>query len=135
MLGAAENAVINGAVYMFETEFKDFIIKDKKIIGIKTNRGDFFSRWVINAAGLWSDEVAHKAGVRMSFEIVPRKGEYIIFDSAKFSINNVLFHIPTEKGKGIVVSTTTHGNVMIVLIQNRLLINLTTAQVLPGSQK
>lgn len=113
VLAAAENAVTNGVTYLFETEFQDFIFEDKKIIGIKTNKGEFFCKWVINSAGLYADEVAHKAGIRQDYKITPRKGSYIIFDPARFIINNVLFPVPTEKGKGILVSTTTHGNVLI----------------------
>lgn len=134
VLAAAENAVVNGVTYMFETEFLDFVFDGgsvlkngdsanalslqktaptKRIIGVKTNKGDFTCTWAINAAGLWSDEVSHKAGIRQDFKIIPRKGGYIIFDPARFLINNVLFQVPGEKGKGVLVSTTTHGNVMI----------------------
>jgi glycerol-3-phosphate dehydrogenase len=112
-LAAAENAVINGVKYQFETEFKEFIIENRKIKGIKTNKGDFFCKWIINSAGLYSDEVAHKAGTRKEFEIIPKKGCYLIFDAAKFQLSSVLFQLPTEKSKGVLVSTTTHGNVMI----------------------
>lgn len=113
VLAAAENAVVNGVKYSFETKFLDFIFEGGKIIGIKTNKGDYYCEWAINSAGLYSDEVAHKAGVKKGFDIIPRKGSYIIFDAAKFSINNVLFQVPSALGKGVLVSTTTHGNVMI----------------------
>jgi glycerol-3-phosphate dehydrogenase len=123
VLAAAENAVTNGVTYMFETEFLDFVFSrdsapalsatGRKITGVKTSKGDFTCSWVINSAGLWSDEVSHKAGIRQDFKITPRKGGYIIFDPARFLINNVLFQVPGEKGKGVLVSTTTHGNVMI----------------------
>jgi glycerol-3-phosphate dehydrogenase len=113
VLAAAENAVVNGAEYLFETEFTGFIFGGNKITGIKTTRGDFFCKWVINSAGLYSGETANKAGTCKDFVITPRKGSYLIFDPVKLSINNVLFPVPTDKGKGILVSTTTHGNVMI----------------------
>ncbi len=113
VLAAAENAVTNGVKYSFETEFQDFIFEGGRITGIKTNKGDFFCRCVINSAGLYADEVAHKAGVRKDYKITPRKGSYMIFDPARFVINNVLFPVPSDKGKGILVSTTTHGNVLI----------------------
>lgn len=113
VLAAAENAVLNGVTYAFETKFQDFLIENKTLTGVRTSRGVFRTRWVVNAAGLWSDEVMHKAGVRPDFRIVPRKGEYLIFDPSRVSCNNVLFQTPSEQGKGILVSTTTHGNVMI----------------------
>jgi glycerol-3-phosphate dehydrogenase len=109
----AENAVMNGVTLMLETAFEDFIMESNRIIGIKTNRGDFASRWVVNAAGLYSDVVMHKAGVRPEFKITPRKGEYYVFDSAEITINNVLFPVPTPVSKGILVTTTVHGNTII----------------------
>lgn len=112
-VAAAENAVMNGVTIMFETVFQDFIMDGNKIVGIKTNRGDFASRWVINAAGLYSDDVMHKAGVRPEFRITPRKGEYFVFDRAEITINNVLFPVPTPVTKGILVTTTIHGNTII----------------------
>ena len=108
-----ENAVTNGVKIVLNTEFQDFIIKKDKIIGIKTSKGDYFSRWVINCAGLYSDEVMHKAGERLDFKINPVRGEYLIFDASKVTLNTVLYPVPTDKGKGTLVSTTTHGNVMI----------------------
>jgi glycerol-3-phosphate dehydrogenase len=112
-IAAAENAVMNGVTVMLNTAFEDFIIDNGRIIGIKTNRGDYKSRWVINCAGLFSDEVMHKANVRPDFKIQPRKGEYFVFDRADLTINNVLFPVPSEKGKGILVTTTLHGNTII----------------------
>ena len=112
-IAAAEIAVMNGVTILLETAFEDFIMEGKRIIGIKTNRGDFLSRWVINSAGLYSDEVMHKAGIRPEFKITPRKGEYFIFDRAEITIDNVLFPVPSAKGKGILVTTTLHENTII----------------------
>lgn len=113
VLAAAENAVMNGVTYMFETKFEDFIFEGNRIIGVKTDKGDLFCRWAVNSAGLYSDEVAHKAGILRDMKITPRKGCYLIFDPEKITLNNVIFPVPSEKGKGILASTTTHGNVLI----------------------
>ena len=112
-IAAAENAAMNGVRMLLNTSFEDFIMEGRRIVGIKTNRGDFKCRWVINSAGLYSDEIMHKAGVRLEFVIKPRKGEYFIFDRADITIDNVLFPVPSEKGKGILVTTTLHGNTII----------------------
>ena len=109
-VAAAENAVQNGVTVMLNTTFQDFVMENGRISAVKTNRGTFGCRWVVNAAGLHSDEVMHKAGVRPEFSIHPRRGEYTVLDRAEIQINNVLFPTPTEKGKGILVTTTTHGN-------------------------
>lgn len=112
-VAAGENAVMNGVKVLLDTAFEDFIWEGTRIIGVKTNRGDFLARWVINSAGIYSDEVMHKAGVRPEFFIKARKGEYFIFDRADVSIDNVLFPVPSAKGKGILVTTTLHENTII----------------------
>lgn len=111
-IAAAEHAVLNGVEVLLETEFQDFIWQDKRIIGVKTSRGDFACRWVVNAAGLFSDEVMHKAHIRPDFKIRPRRGEYAILDKADFRLtrDTCLFPTPSDKGKGIVVTSTMHGN-------------------------
>ena len=96
-----------------DTAFVDFIKEGSKIIGIKTSRGDFAYRWVVNAAGLYSDEVMHKAGVRPEFKITPRKGEYYILDKSEIQMENILFPVPSEVSKGILVLGSTHGNALV----------------------
>ncbi len=112
-VAAAENAVQNGVQVMLETAFESFVMQGKRIVGVQTNRGTFGCRWVINAAGLHSDDVMHAAGVRPEFCITPRKGEYFILDRAEIAINNCLFPVPTMAGKGILVSATLHGNTIV----------------------
>lgn len=108
-----ENAVQNGVKLFLETSFEDFIFNGSRIVGIMTNRGAFLTDWVINAAGLYADVVMHKAHVHEDFRITPRKGEYFVLDRSSFAINEVLFPVPTELSKGIMVTTTVHGNTII----------------------
>ncbi len=112
-LAAAENAVMNGVTLMVNTAFEDFIIDNGRIIGVKTSRGDFKCRWAINAAGLYSDVVMHKAGIRPDFKITPRKGEYFVIDRTELELNTVLFPVPNEISKGIVVTATMHSNTLL----------------------
>jgi glycerol-3-phosphate dehydrogenase len=113
-LAAAENAVHNGVQVLLETEFVDFVFDDCNCIaGIKTNRGDFYCRFVINAAGLFADKVMHTANIHPEFKITPRRGEYFILDRAEITINSVYFPVPTAVSKGILVTTTLHGNTLL----------------------
>lgn len=115
-IAAAENAVMNGVTLLRRTNFEDFIWDprdDRRIVGIRTNQGDFYGRWVVNAAGLYADTVMHKAGIRPEFTITPRRGEYYILDRNQFVLDTVLFPVPTEVSKGIVVTTTLHGNTVV----------------------
>lgn len=112
-LAMAENAVANGAEVMLETEVQDVYTEDGKVTGVKTNQGDFAADYVINAAGLYADDVARMVGIE-KIDIHPRKGEYYIYDHAKdFEINHVLFPIPTKISKGIVCTKTVEDNLLI----------------------
>ncbi len=113
VLAAAENAAMNGAEFHLNTEVQEVIVENGRLLGVRTNNGEFRGRWVVNAAGVHSDEIMHMAGDHPEFQITARRGEYFIFDKAKVHITNVLFPMPTEKGKGILVSVTAHGNTLI----------------------
>ncbi len=120
-IAAAENAVQNGVTVLTDTAFEDFVFAEgeatsrpyRRIAGVKTSRGVFGCRWAVNAAGLNADEVMHRAGVRPEFCITPRRGEYAVLDRAEITIHNVLFPVPSAKGKGILVTGTLHGNAIV----------------------
>jgi glycerol-3-phosphate dehydrogenase len=112
-IAAAENAIQNGVTLKLDTAFTGFILEGKAIKGIHTSRGDFACRWVVNAAGIYADDVMHAAGVRPEFNITARRGEYTILDRAEITINNVLFPVPSDISKGILVTATLHGNTLV----------------------
>ncbi len=113
VLAAAENAVTNGVTLMLETAFEGFHMEGRRIAGVRTSRGSLRCRWVVNAAGLYADEVMHKAGVRPDFAITPRRGEYYVLDRAQLPLRSVLFPVPTDVSKGILVTATVHGNPIV----------------------
>lgn len=110
----AECAVQNGAEVLRNTECLGFIRENNAIVGVETKQGVIKTRYVINAAGIYSDVIARLAGDE-SFTVSPRKGEYILFDKAVSGqlVNGIVFPTPTKKSKGILICTTTHGNVFI----------------------
>ena len=112
-VASIENAIQNGVEVLTETAFTGFIMQGKKITGIHTSRGDFACRWVVNAAGTYSDEVMHAADVRPDFKVTPRRGEYYLLDKAEIEMNNILFPVPSAVSKGILVLGSTHGNVLV----------------------
>jgi len=80
---------------------------------ISTPEGHFRTRYLINAAGLYADEISKMAGVG-GFEIIPRKGEEFLFDKKReHLVNHVLYPLPTENSKGILIIKTSDGNPMI----------------------
>lgn len=110
---ACENAVVNGMKLLLQTTFEDFLWENDTIVGVKTNRGIFRARWVVNAAGIYADEIMHKAGLHSEYRIIPRRGQYVVLDRNLFQWDKVVFPCPNEKGKGILVATTMHGNTLI----------------------
>jgi glycerol-3-phosphate dehydrogenase len=80
---------------------------------IETARGAVRARHLVNAAGLHSDEVDAMLG-HSDFRVTPRRGELIVFDKlARSLLNHVLLPVPTEKTKGVLVSPTIYGNVLL----------------------
>ncbi len=71
------------------------------------------ARFVVNAAGVYSDRVAALAG-EAGFRIIPRQGQYLLFDRGSGeAVHRVIFQAPSTAGKGVVVTSTYHGNLMI----------------------
>jgi len=106
-----ENAQRNGVEIYTETAVTG--ITRKKIFEISTPKGIFTARRLINAAGLFADEVSRMAGVG-NFKITPRKGEEFILDKKRaYLTNHLLFPIPSKISKGVLVTKTSDGNPMI----------------------
>jgi len=107
----AEHAFFNGVSFQLETEVIGIEKGDSYVV--KTNKGEFATRVIINAAGLHSDEI-HNFVHHKPYEITPRKGEYFLLDRAgKPIIDKTVFQLPTEKGKGVLILPTIHDNILV----------------------
>ena len=112
-LAFGENAVLNGAKIFTDTAVTGFETAAGKLTAVCTSKGIIATKFVVNAAGLYADDISAMAGDN-SFKINPRKGEYILFDtSVSDFVKTPIFPCPTAVSKGILVSPTTHGNVFI----------------------
>jgi len=114
-LALAENAFENGVEFFLEHEV--LTIEKPDVAGgsyrIHTDKADFESRIVVNAAGLYSD-VFHNMVSERKLKIIARKGEYCLFDQAVSGmVDKTIFQMPSALGKGILVTPTAHGNMMI----------------------
>lgn len=111
-IGLAENAFTNGVEFKFDTEVTDIKYKKDKWI-ISTNKGLFESKTVINAAGVYADKW-HNMVCDKKIHITPRKGEYMLLDtSAGTHVSHTIFQLPDKMGKGVLVSPTAHGNLLV----------------------
>ncbi|MBQ9607261.1 MAG: NAD(P)/FAD-dependent oxidoreductase [Lachnospiraceae bacterium] len=107
----AENAAVNGVEFRLETEVKD-IKKDGADYVLVTGKGDISTKYVINAAGVYADSIhAMVSSTPMSIRAV--RGQYCLFDKEVGDlVKHTLFQLPGEKGKGVLVTPTVHGNCM-----------------------
>jgi glycerol-3-phosphate dehydrogenase len=80
---------------------------------LTTEAGQIRARWVVNAAGLRGDLIDEMYGFRR-FTILPRRGELLVFDKlARPLANKIILPVPTAAGKGVLVSPTIYGNVLL----------------------
>ena len=111
-IAMAENASDNGVEFKFNTEVTGF----KKIDGgwiVETNQGEFETKCVVNAAGVYADAI-HNMVSDKKINIVPRRGDYCLLDkSAGKHVSHTIFPLPGKFGKGILVSPTIHGNLIL----------------------
>ena len=112
----AENAADNGASFVFDTQVKTITKKasddGSAFYHIETSNGDYDTRCVVNAAGVYAD-VMHNMVSGEKIHITPRKGQYCLMDkNAGGYVTHTLFQLPTKMGKGILVTPTVHGNLM-----------------------
>lgn len=112
-IALADNAVTNGVKVFLDTEVIDILTENEQIIGVKTNNGIINTNLVINAAGLFSDNIARMAGDN-SIKIKAFKGEYHLLDKKWGDyVKHVLFPIPDKDSKGILVTPTAHNNIIL----------------------
>jgi len=108
----AECAVQGGAGVELEAEVKA-IRKEGDAFTVTTNKGEFKARYVVNAAGVYSDTVSRMAESGY-FTITPKSGEYFLLDTTEIGlVNTVVFPCPSKLGKGVLVSPTVHGNIIV----------------------
>lgn len=108
----SENAAKNGVEFFLKTRVTA-IRRPARGFEIVTEDNTFSSDLLINAAGLFADDIAKMAGIT-DFTIKPRKGEEFLLDKKREHIvNHILFPLPSPLSKGILVIKTSDGNPMI----------------------
>lgn len=111
--GYLMQAMANGAVLMRQAE----VLTGRHAGGewhLATTAGAVTAGLVINAAGLWGDEVDRRVTGESWFTIKPRKGQFVVYDKTAAALTrNILLPVPTKITKGIVVCRTAFGNLLI----------------------
>ena len=105
-------ALVNGAVLLRQAE----VLAGRRdgVWHLETSAGEVRARLVINAAGLWGDEVDRRVTGQSWFTIKPRKGQFVVFDKTAAALaGHILLPVPTKITKGIVVCRTAFGNLLV----------------------
>ncbi|MBE7091635.1 MAG: NAD(P)/FAD-dependent oxidoreductase [Clostridiales bacterium] len=111
-LAFAEVAAVNGTKFIFDFEVKD-IKKTDDYYKIISDGKEINAKYIVNAAGVYSDKI-HNMVAKPTFNIIASKGQYYLMDKAEGSkANCTLFQCPSSVGKGVLVSPTVHGNLIV----------------------
>lgn len=111
-IALAENAAMNGVDFFFDKEVERI---EKSEEGYRVITGDqvFETKCIINAAGVYAD-VFHNMVSEQKIHITARKGEYYLLDrSVGDHVNHTIFQLPGKYGKGVLVTPTVHGNLLV----------------------
>lgn len=108
-----ENAVLNGAELKTDAKVEKIerIAEGFKVI--LSNKEELSAKVVVNAAGVYADDINNMVSSK-KIKITPRAGEYFLLDKVQGNlVNKVIFQCPTKVGKGVLVSPTVHGNLIV----------------------
>ena len=111
-IALAENALANGVEFRLN-ECVERIARSDGGYVLQTSKGEISARFVVNAAGVHSDEFNNQVS-ECKLHITPRKGDYILLDRAAGGhVSSTIFQLPGKLGKGVLVTPTAHGNLLI----------------------
>ena len=112
-IALAENAAQNGVEFRFNALVNGIHRVDEDWELLLANGQSIRTRCVVNAAGVFADAI-HNMVSEHKIRIIPRKGEYLLLDTtAGNHVQHTIFMLPSVMGKGILVSPTVHGNLLV----------------------
>jgi L-2-hydroxyglutarate oxidase LhgO len=111
-LAFVEDALRRGAEFFPETHVRE-ANRDEAGFLLQTNQGPLSTRYLINAAGLGAQKVDAQLGYHR-LSVTPRRGELIVFDKLSAPlVPQIVLPVPTDRGKGVLITPTVFGNVMV----------------------
>ena len=112
-MAAIGNAMDNGAELKVNFEVSEIKENGNGYTVVSASGEELYAKVVINCAGVYSDKIAKMAGDN-SFTVNPRRGEYMLLDKTCGAlVSRTIFRCPTKMGKGILVSPTVDGNLLL----------------------
>ena len=107
----ADAAAENGVRFQLNTRVSSLRHEEGRWL-VSSDQGEYACRAVVNCAGVGAGELHNQISSRRT-DIIPRRGQYYLLDrSLPLAVHTTLFQLPTRMGKGVLVSPTTHGNLL-----------------------
>ncbi|MDD4292157.1 MAG: NAD(P)/FAD-dependent oxidoreductase [Clostridia bacterium] len=108
----AENAIVNGATVNTDEEVV-FIKKNADTYSVKTNRCAYSCTVLINCAGAGAADIDKLAGEKVP-RMTYKRGDYYVLDESEYTkYRHPCFPLPNSNGKGILVTPTADGNILV----------------------
>jgi len=109
----AENAAENGAEFRFLEDVTGIMPDDGRFILSVNGEEKYDVKYIVNAAGVYADKINNMVSAR-KLSITPRRGEYVLMDREVGGlVDHTIFQLPTKLGKGVLVTPTVHGNLLV----------------------
>lgn len=109
----AENAATNGVTFRFDSEVSSIESTDDGFVVNCADGSEYRAKVVVNCAGVYSDVINNMVCQR-KLHITARKGDYELMDkTCGYLAKHTLFQMPSAMGKGVLVTPTTHGNILV----------------------
>ncbi|MFA6801700.1 MAG: NAD(P)/FAD-dependent oxidoreductase, partial [Acholeplasmataceae bacterium] len=111
---ACHVAIKNGVIFQKNSEVTKIQFNDDIFELTINNQDTIFSKAIINASGVKSAYITSFLEETPPFKVTPKRGEYFVLDrNVDGLFTNVIYPLPTEKGKGVLITPQTHGNILL----------------------
>jgi len=108
----AEHAIVNGAELFTDCKVSS-VVNEEAGFSLQTEQGSFSCKILVNAAGVYADEINNQIS-EDKFKIIPRRGQYWMLDKACGPVfSSTVFQLPTKLGKGVLVTPTVEGTIIL----------------------
>ena len=109
----ADHAAVNGAAFRLGEEVEGVIKGQDGLWHVTTDKGEHTCRILVNCAGVGAATIHNMMSADL-LHIIDRRGQYYLMDRmAKLPFRMTMFQCPTKMGKGVLVSPTVHGNLLL----------------------
>lgn len=112
-IAAMGNAMDNGVFLKLNYQVSAIEKQNGAFVISSSDGQSVMAKYLINCAGVFSGRISKMAGGE-DIEILPRKGEYMLLDKTEGNtVRHTIFQVPNKDGKGILVTPTADGNLLV----------------------